>query len=45
MELKEKYKDIFNISEDDYQKAKLAYDKYLKIFDLLLKNSFDNIIS
>ena len=41
MELKEKYKDIFNISEDDYQKAKLAYDKYLKIFDLLIKNSFD----
>jgi hypothetical protein len=42
MELKEKYKAIFNISEDDYQKAKLAYDKYLNIFDdLLIENSFN----
>lgn len=42
LNLRETYKDIFKISEEDYQKATCYYDKYLQIFhDLLSKEGFN----
>lgn len=40
--LKEKYKELFNIDEVDYKKAKYYYDTYLGIFDRLLKPNNDS---
>ena len=39
MILKDKYSHIFNISNSDYNKAKSYYDKYLQLFDKILKES------
>ncbi|WP_251458298.1 hypothetical protein [Streptococcus caecimuris] len=39
MNLKDKYNNIFRINDDDYNKAKCYYDKYLKIFDEILKDN------
>lgn len=41
LNLREKCKDIFKISEEDYQKAKDYYDIYLNIFHDLIKNNYD----
>lgn len=37
--LREKYKNIFNISEEDYQKAPKYYNTYLEIFHNLVDNN------
>lgn len=39
LNLREKYKDIFNISEEDYQKAPTYYNTYLEIFNNLVDNN------
>lgn len=39
MTLKDKYSHIFKISNNDYNKAKSYYDKYLQLFDKILKES------
>lgn len=39
MILKDKYSHIFKISNSDYNKAKSYYDKYLQLFDKILKES------
>ena len=41
--LKEKYGDLFHISDDDYEKAATHYDEYLAIFhDLVQGDTFDD---
>lgn len=40
--VREKYKELFKIDEEDYKKAKEYYDKYLAIFDSLLKPDNDS---
>ena len=35
--LKEKYKDLFHISDGDYEKSAAYYNEYLEIFDDLVK--------
>ena len=39
LNLREKYKNIFNISEEDYQKAPTYYNAYLEIFHNLVDNN------
>lgn len=40
--LREKYKELFNIDDEDYKKAKEYYDTYLGVFDSLLKADNDS---